>query len=312
MHTLLWGSPRYPKLLREIRNPPKVLYARGNLDLLETTCFAIVGTRASTPYGEHHATRFTQGLVSYEFTIVSGLAFGIDAVVHEATLAAHGKTIAVLGNGIDHITPRAHESLAQDILKKGGLLLSEYKPGEVAHRHHFPARNRILSGLCIGTLLIEAPEKSGALITAHRAFEQNRDVFVVPGDLERETFRGNHNLIANDMARLVRTPEDVINQLSHQPELVLRPMIQRARAPSLVTSAQKKVWALVSRQPVDADEIFQQTRLSISEVLVALAYLELKGHIQAAGQGKFMRAVGSNPFESRVPLPPGSSIRRAL
>jgi DNA processing protein len=211
-HFIAHYSPLYPSLLGETHHAPIALYARGNLALLQTPCFAIVGTRNTTTYGRANAVAFTKGLLDYGLTIVSGLAYGIDEQVHEATLHHGGKTIAVLGCGLDKVSGPG--GLAREILKRDGLLLSEYPPQEVAYKNHFPARNRIISGLSIGTLVVEAPEKSGALITARRAFEQNRQVFAVPGDLMRETFVGSHTLIANDIARLVRTPEDIAYHLN--------------------------------------------------------------------------------------------------
>ncbi|MDP2624716.1 MAG: DNA-processing protein DprA [Candidatus Peregrinibacteria bacterium] len=279
----------YPTLLKEIKRAPRQLYARGNLDLLNSTCIAIVGTRANTPYGESMALYFARALVSYGFTIVSGLAFGIDAVVHEKTIEYGGKTIAVLGNGIDSIHPRCHENLGKKILENEGLILSEYAPGVAAYKSHFPMRNRIISGLSIGTLIIEAPKKSGALITARYAFEQNRDVFAIPGDLSRPTTEGNNHLIANEMARLVRTPEDIISHLNHQPELLLKPLIKRSVNPKLTTQAQKEVWALLSSYPIYLDEIIKSSRLSVSEAVVAISYLELKGLAKQTSHGQYIR-----------------------
>ncbi|MBT5016717.1 DNA-protecting protein DprA [Candidatus Peregrinibacteria bacterium] len=291
--TLSQNSRKYPKLLHEISNPPKKLYARGNLALLESNCFAIVGTRANTVNAEANTRFFTRGLVSYGLTIVSGLAFGIDAIAHQETLEHGGQTIAVLGNGIDEIRPAANEWLGKSILENNGLILSEYPPGTPTQAHHFPARNRIISGLSVGTLVVEAPKKSGALITAQRAFEQSREVFVVPGALREETMQGNNHLIANDVARLVRTPEDIIAHLREQPALFLEPLIKKTREPRLTTQAQKQVFNLLSKNPntpFDPDNVLKKTKLSIVEVSVALAYLELKGHIKNLGYGQYMCA----------------------
>ena len=245
--TLSADSPKYPKLLREIARAPQKLYAKGNISLLETNCFAIVGTRSFTINGEVNANFFTRGLVSYGLTIVSGLAFGIDAIAHQATLEHGGQTIAVLGSGINDIRPAGNEGLAESILQKGGLILSEYPPNMPAQTHHFPARNRIISGLSVGTLVVEAPEKSGALITARRAFEQNREVFAAPGALREQAMRGNNNLIANEIARLVRTPEDIIAHLREQPQLFLEPILQKTRQPRLATRAQRLIYNLLAK-----------------------------------------------------------------
>lgn len=208
------GNPRYPALLQELRDPPKELYAQGNLALLREPAVAIVGTRNPTPYGMALARAFSRGLVGYGLTVISGLAYGIDAEAHAAAVNAGGHTIAVLGSGLDTIHPRGQTELARRILEHRGLLLSEYPPGTEPRAYHFPARNRLVSGLAQGTLVVEAPEKSGALITARRAFEQNRQVFALPGDINRETFHGNHGLIASDLARLVRTPQEIAYYLN--------------------------------------------------------------------------------------------------
>lgn len=282
----------YPSLLKEIRNPPEQLYGLGDLFLLKSACIAVVGTRAYTPYGKSLTDYFAEGLVSYGFTIVSGLAFGIDAIAHRATLKNQGKTIAVLGNGITEIYPIEHTNLAQEILEKGGAIVSEYPPNTPGQKHHFPQRNRIISGLSLATLIIEASEKSGALITARFAFDQNRDVFAAPGDLFRETFKGNLNLIANDMARLVRTPEDVVAALREQPFLPLQrdvSSLRQKREPPLTTRAQKLVWQNVSWHPISNEEILEKTQLTISETTIALSYLELKGYIKNMGFGRYQK-----------------------
>jgi DNA processing protein len=284
-------SYQYPKLLDEIKRAPKQIFAKGNLELLHSTCLSIVGTRANTIEGKANTLHFTRGLVSYGLTIVSGLAFGIDAIAHEVTLDCGGKTIAVLGNGIDHIQPRYHEGLARRILKNGGLIISEYGPGQPSHKHHFPARNRIISGVSIGTLIIEAPKKSGALITARRAFEQNRDVFVVPGALSNSKMKGNLNLLSSDSARLVQTPEDIITHLSHQPELLLKPMVKKEITPVFETRAQKNVWRLLSKSPKSMNDLIMESDLSFSEVAVAVTYFEIKECIRNIGYGQFIKVI---------------------
>ncbi|HCW32389.1 MAG: Smf protein, DNA processing protein [Candidatus Peregrinibacteria bacterium GW2011_GWF2_39_17] len=288
--TLKINDSLYPDALQQLRDAPPLLYARGNLSLLKSTCFAIVGTRANTDYGQAMAAYFTKGLLSYGFTIVSGLAYGIDAAVHRAVVEAGGKTIAVLGNGIDTIHPARHQHLAQDILRQNGLIFSEYGPGAGIRNYFFPKRNRLISGISIGTLIIEAPQKSGALITARCAFEQNRDVFAVPGDLSRHTFQGNHSLISSDMARLVRTPEDIISHLSHQPKLVLKNVIHHPKTQlKLVTVAQKNLWEIFSFHPQSIEDLLAKSRLSIEECLVALSYFELKGYIRQESNQKFCK-----------------------
>ena len=280
----------FPEQLTVIPRCPQQLYARGNLDLLNTPGIAVVGTRANTLYGKVNALNFTRGLVSYGLTIISGLAFGIDAIAHETALEYGGKTIAILGNGIDKIHPTSHEHLARQILKRGGLILSEYEAGSTYQTHHFPARNRLIAGLAMATVIIEAPEKSGALITAHRAFEYDRDVFAVPGDLSRAQNKGNLNLIADNMARLVRSPEDIIGHLSQQPHLTLPETLERHEpTPAFDTPAQQKIWETISSDPLHTDDILHQTNLPVVDVNIALSYLELRGLIRRVGYGRFIR-----------------------
>ncbi len=288
--TISQNSRKYPKLLREIPRPPQKLYARGNISLLNSNCFAIVGTRSYSVYGELNTRTFTKGLLSYGLTIVSGLAFGIDAEAHQATLDNGGQTIAVLGSGIDDVRPAGNEGIAHEILAKKGLILSEYAPGMPAQAHHYPARNRIISGLSVGTLVIEAPTKSGALITAKRAFEQNREVFAIPGALHQETMRGNNNLIASEIARLVRNPEDIIAYLREQPELLLKPTLKKNKIPQLETKAQQQVFDLLrtcKNTVFHPDDVLKKTNLSVIEVSVAISYLELKGYVERVGLGQF-------------------------
>jgi DNA processing protein len=278
----------FPAQLAHIKFCPKKLYARGDLSLLDTNCIAVVGTRANTLYGKANAIAFTRGLVSYGFTIVSGLAFGIDAIAHQTALEYGGKTIAVLGNGIDRILPQANEHIGRKILSGGGLILSEYGEGVPAHTGHFPARNRIISGLSMATLVIEAPKKSGALITAKRAFEENREVFAIPGNLTSPKIQGNLNLIADNIARLVRSPEDIVGHLSEQPELDFPKA--SSPEPKFDTIAQQKIWDVLSNDPMHPDDILHKSKLSVVDVNVSLTYLELSGWIRRIGYGRFIRS----------------------
>src|SRR3989344_3588610 len=191
------GGKDYPKLLVQIPDPPQQLYCRGNLELLNSECFAVVGTRKLTSYGKEATQKIVIGLVQTGFTIVSGLAMGIDAVAHQTALDTGGKTIAILGGGTDDrsIGPQINFRLAINILKSDGLIISEYPEGFHANEKTFPQRNRIISGLSRGTLVIEADEKSGALITAHCALDQNRDVFAVPGSIFSSKSLGTNTLI---------------------------------------------------------------------------------------------------------------------
>ncbi|HCE1197245.1 TPA: DNA-protecting protein DprA, partial [Listeria innocua] len=191
----------YPELLKEIYEAPPLLFYKGNLDLLKKQAIAIVGTRRMSEYGRKACASLAAELSNHGFTIVSGLALGIDAEAHKASLRNSGATIAVLGSGVNKIYPRTNELLAKEVITQG-LLLSEYLPNEEARRWYFPERNRIISGLALGTVIIEAAERSGSLITADFALEQNRQVFAVPGNIYIDTWRGTNRLI-QEGAKLV-------------------------------------------------------------------------------------------------------------
>src|SRR3989344_5743255 len=205
----------YPKLLSQIHDPPKKLYFRGNISLLNSSCFAVVGTRKLTSYGNETAQQIVRDLANNGFTVVSGLALGIDAVVHQTTLDCGGRTIAVLGGGVGDrsIGPRTNLPLAQNILKNDGLLISEYSDKEEIFSSNFAVRDRIISGLSLGVLVIDADEKSGALITAQCALDQNRDVFAIPGNIFSPKSSGTNKLIQNG-AKLVSSVTDIIQDYS--------------------------------------------------------------------------------------------------
>ena len=211
----------YPSLLKQIDRPPPVIYTKGNTDLLSLPQIAIVGTRNPTTVGLENARVFSRYLADGGFTITSGLALGIDAAAHEATLAKNlttnltkkGKTIAVMATGIDKLYPKKHQTLADAILEQNGLLITEFAPGIQAQATNFPRRNRIISGLSLGVLVIEAALKSGSLITARYALEQNREVFAIPSSIHSPQSKGCHALIKNG-AQLVETGEDIIKQLT--------------------------------------------------------------------------------------------------
>ena len=205
------NDPTYPALLREIQNPPQKLFIRGESITSENKNIAIVGTRKATSVGLKLAEGLAEKLADNGFTIISGLAMGIDAAAHRGALKS-GKTIAVLGTEIDSIYPRCNENLGLSILERGGTIVSEYQSGDPYRPQNFLARNRIISGLSNAVIIIEAPERSGSLSTAHAAAEQGRDVFVFPGPVDHPNYRGSHALI-RDGARLVASINDVLSDL---------------------------------------------------------------------------------------------------
>ena len=204
----------YPARLRSIADPPPVLFVKGELRAADQQAIAMVGSRRASPYGRHVAAELAAGLAGRGFTVVSGMALGADAAAHEGCLRAGGRTIAVLGSGIDVVYPPEHIALYERIAAAGAVL-SEYPPGTPPTRSSFPVRNRIISGLALGVVVVEAPEKSGALITAAHALEQGREVFAVPGSVNSTQSRGSHQLL-RDGARLVESVEDILEELSWQ------------------------------------------------------------------------------------------------
>lgn len=192
---IAFENEKYPSLLRHIYNPPKCLYCKGNINLLKNISIAIVGCRRASQYGIKASKYFSYNLAKHGLNIVSGLASGVDGYAHLGALYANGKTIAVVGGGLDIIYPKENVKLVDQIIKSGGLIISEYSLGTIPRREYFPARNRIISGISNAILVIEAKEKSGALITAEHALEQGRDVFAVPGNINSENSLGTNKLI---------------------------------------------------------------------------------------------------------------------
>lgn len=272
-----------PLALRAIPDPPKRLYCRGDGAVLANPAVAIVGSRRCTRQGGEIAFALAQELAAQGLNVVSGLAYGIDAAAHRGALAAEGdssgKTIAVLGSGLDSIYPRLHEQLAQAIVAAGGAVVTEYEAGMVARKHHFPARNRIVSGLCLAVVVVEASAKSGSLITARMALEQGRDVMAVPSSVRSPLAAGCHRLI-REGAALVETAEQVIETLG----MAWTPA--EAVAPTL---ADNPVLAQIDASVTSLDAIVAATGLSVEETLQRLTELELEGAI-APRPGGYVRS----------------------
>ncbi|HSW38649.1 MAG TPA: DNA-processing protein DprA [Acidobacteriota bacterium] len=280
---LVYRDAGYPPLLGEIYDPPLVLYARGQLDILTRTCLAVVGARNPTAYGLHVAQAIAADLGSRGMTVVSGLARGIDAAAHRGCVEAKGTTVAVLGCGIDIVYPREHKRLAETIGRKG-LLLSEFIPGTPPAPHNFPARNRIISGLSAGTLIIEATENSGSLITARLAMEQNREVYAVPGNITSPQSRGPNFLIKQG-AKLVQTWKDIVEELPP----AMRNGIAIADDPippagpetsTLSDSAIRLLELLKVDEAIHFDMIYRRGGFSVSELSELLFGLETGGRIR--------------------------------
>lgn len=269
----------YPYLLRQIPNPPMVIYVRGQLADSDRRALAVVGTRKATRPGAETARSFARDIASSGFTVVSGLAQGIDFEAHTGALEASGRTIAILGTGIDTVYPRQHTRLAEDIARNGALI-TEFAPGTPPDGQNFPRRNRIISGLSLGVLIVEAPERSGALVTATAAAEQGRDVFAVPASLNNVQGRGCNRLI-QDGAKLVMSAADILSELAPSVQVEETRRIIRAVAPD--DPFEQQIYALLRGDPLHVDDLVRTLGRDVGEVLAALTMLELKGLAQSVG-----------------------------
>jgi len=277
---------KYPKLLKEIYDSPALLYVKGDLLRLEDEfCLAVVGTRKLSSYGRQVTSVITRDLAQAGLSITSGLALGIDALAHKAALEAQGKTIAVLGCGLDRVYPVANQKLAQDMLTKRGAIVSEFPLGTPPLKHHFPFRNRIISGLSLGVLVIEAAEISGALITARSALEQNREVFAVPGNIYSPTSVGPNNLIKMG-AKLVTSAQDILEELN------LTKAYQFIETKKIVpdTKEEAKILEALGSEPIHIDDLVKATELPTSTVSSTLTMMEMKGKVKNLGGMQYVIA----------------------
>jgi DNA processing protein len=272
----------YPRLLLEIQDPPPLLYAVGRLELLERPALAVVGSRNATTQGARNAEQFAQAFSEAGLTIVSGLAVGIDAAAHRGGLAGAGSTIAVLGTGVDVVYPRQNAALAQRIAESG-LLLSEFPLGTAGAAHHFPRRNRLISGLTQGCLVVEAALASGSLITARAAAEQGREVFALPGSIHSPLSKGCHALIKQG-AKLVESADDVLAELTAFRRTGYASTRTRQAAPE-----NEPLLVQMGFDPVDVDSLCARTGLAAKQVTAELLRLELAGQVAALPGGMYQR-----------------------
>ena len=280
----------YPGPLRQIHDPPGVLFRRGQSTPQDELAIAIVGTRHATRYGLAQAERLAGGLARVGFTIASGLARGIDAAAHRGALAAGGRTIAVLGSGLLNIYPPEHESLARDVAASG-YLLSEAPPRMVPLSGAFPQRNRIISGLAVGTIVVEAANRSGALITARHAYEQGREVFAVPGPVDSRLSHGCHALI-KDGAKLVESIDDVLAELGPLAENVARDdgSILTQPAELLLNEIEQQVLQAIDGSPNSIDAVSAACQLPIHRVLSTISVLEMRRLVRRVSGAQVVRA----------------------
>lgn len=276
-HLLPYHDPRYPPLLRQIADPPPLLFVRGNVDVLSQPQLAIVGSRRPTIDGRDNARRFAAGISAAGYAITSGLALGIDAEAHRGTLENKGITIAVLGTGLDNIYPAVHTRLAAQIAEQGAVI-SEFAPDQPSYPSNFPQRNRIISGLAHGVLVIEAAQQSGSLITARYAGEQGREVFAVPGTIHNPYARGCHRLIRQG-AKLVESVEHIFEEL---PALVQWERecgaITRGSRTAL-TPVLRKLLEQIAYEPVTVDALLKRSGTALPELYANLMQLEIDGYI---------------------------------
>lgn len=277
-HIVCFDSQLYPRQLKEISSPPLLLYLQGDISLLNEPQIAVVGSRRSTPYGQQKAYQFAASLSSAGFAITSGLAIGVDGAAHQGALAKQGRTLAVLGTGLNNIYPKRHYKLAQQITESG-LLVSEFRPDAPALPSNFPRRNRIISGLSLGVLVIEASKRSGSLITARYALEQNREVFALPGSIDNHEACGCHQLIQQG-AKLVVNAQDICCEFSH---LNLHQVPDKETFPE--QSNAHPLLKYIDFHITTLEQLLSRSGLDVVSLQNQLIELEIAGSISATEQG---------------------------
>jgi DNA processing protein len=279
----------YPSTLKEIPSAPPIIYVRGNLAALSSKSLAIVGSRKYTPYGERVAENICKDLVRSGLSITSGLALGIDAISHRAALAAGGETIAILGSGIDDasIFPRENFNLSRKILENDGALASEYPPKTPSYKQNFPARNRIMAGLTLGTLVVEAALESGSLITAKLALEFNREVFSVPGSIFSPQSTGTNYLIKNG-AKLVESAKDILEELNIS-SLSENTAGEIKKLFKPTTKEEETIWKILSNEPLHIDRLQKMAKLNPATLSSTLVTLEIQGAVKNIGGQNYIK-----------------------
>jgi DNA processing protein len=281
-----WNDARFPALLASLTDLPPVLWYQGHLESADAPSVAIVGSRVASAAAKETAARLGADLAASGFTVVSGLARGVDSAAHRGALE-RGRTIAVLGSGLDRVYPAEHVALARQVAESG-LLLSEFPPGTPPFPRHFPMRNRLISGLSLGVVVIEASEKSGSLITASCALEQGREVMAVPGSVLNGRNRGGH-LLLRDGAKIVETADDIVGELGCGRQVVATGQgLLSGSGPS--TLADPVLHVMERGQAYDLDELAGGSGLDLARLLPRLMDLELRGLVRRAGGGRFLRA----------------------
>lgn len=277
---------KYPKKLLAIPNPPKQLYLLGDETLLNQMSLAIIGSRNCTMYGYQQAVKFAKEIASNHICIVSGMAVGIDTASHIGAKSQIGKTIAVLGGGFEHIFPKENEELFHEIIEEGGCIVSEYAPNVACNRRYFPKRNRIISGLSEGVLVVEARYRSGTSITANYAKKQGKTIYCIPSNVDSTTGYGTGILVQNG-AKLVLTPQDILKDFNiFLPETL---PIQEEKKHVTVEKAYRPIYNMLTSIPMNINEICKNSHMTIEKVNVALTMLELQGVIKQVGVNEFIK-----------------------
>jgi DNA processing protein len=287
---LTYEAPQYPRALREIADPPSILYVQGEIKPHDNLAIAIVGTRHATTYGKRQAERLAGSLARAGMTIVSGLARGIDATAHRGALEAGGRTIAILGSGLMNLYPPEHKELAHEISLQGAMV-SELPPKQSTSPGAFPRRNRIITGLCVGVIVVQAARSSGALISARHAMEQNREVFAVPGPVDSRVSHGCHQLL-RDGAKLVETADDVLEELGPLIESVPTKDGRTVHRPAelQLNDQEQKVLDCIDNEATNIDLVVNRSGLPVSRVLSTISVLEARRLIRRLSGTTVIRA----------------------
>jgi DNA processing protein len=286
-HIVTLCDPAYPPLLRQIPDPPPLLFVRGDPALLAAPQLAVVGSRNPTPGGTDNARAFARALARAGLAVTSGLALGIDAAAHEGALEVAGRTLAVAGTGLDRVYPASHRALAHAIAA-GGALISEFPLGTPPRRENFPQRNRIISGLALGVLVVEAAPASGSLITARLAAEQGREVFAIPGSIHSPLARGCHALIRQG-AKLVETAQDILEELGPLAQAAAGAESPAGHPPAATSPAEEALLVQLGHDPADVDTLCARAGLTPDAVSSMLLQMELRGLVASCPGGKYQR-----------------------
>ncbi|SMO43463.1 DNA-processing protein DprA [Gracilimonas mengyeensis] len=284
------ADENYPPLLKQIYDPPILLWIKGNPEALSKPGVAVVGTRNTSAYGRNMAQKFSEALVNQGLCVYSGLAYGIDAIAHKSALSKNGATVAVLGSGIDWIYPAKHKPLTQQIVESGGAVITEFPPGAKPDAGNFPVRNRVVSGLSHGVLVIESGIKGGSMITADLGLDQNREVFAVPHPLGNPSGTGCNYLIKRGAAKLVQTPDDIFEELpmewaNRAEESIPKETQKKSWREAELDADAQKICKVLEGKPWQVDALSEEVGMQTSQLLVALLQLEMEGIVlQKAGK----------------------------